>query len=51
MMNRMYGIGLACVMFVLGCVTASPASAADREKLLSEPGVYGTFAAFRIETD
>ncbi|MDO9120106.1 MAG: chlorite dismutase family protein [Nitrospira sp.] len=49
MMNRLCGIGLACVMFLLGCVTA--ASASDRDKLLSEPGVYGTFAAFRIETD
>jgi len=27
------------------------ASAVDREKLLTEPGVYGTFAAFRIEAD
>ncbi|MDP3091781.1 MAG: chlorite dismutase family protein [Nitrospira sp.] len=52
MMNRLCGAGLACVMFLLGCVIASPASAAaDRDKLLSEPGVYGTFAAFRIETD
>lgn len=51
MMKRMCRIGLACGMVLLGCVTASPASAADRDKLLSEPGVYGTFAAFRIETD
>jgi chlorite dismutase len=30
---------------------AAPASAADPDKLLSEPGVYGTFAAFRIDAD
>jgi chlorite dismutase len=30
---------------------APTASAADREKLLSEPGVYGTFAAFRIDDE
>jgi len=27
------------------------AVAADREKLLADPGVYGTFAAFRLDTD
>ena len=27
------------------------ASAADRDKLLSEPGVYGTFAAFSLDAD
>jgi chlorite dismutase len=27
------------------------AGAADRDKLLTEPGVYGTFAAFRIDPD
>ncbi|MCC6140682.1 MAG: chlorite dismutase family protein [Nitrospira sp.] len=51
MTNRLRGIGLACAMFVLGCLAAFPASAADREKLLSEPGVYGTFAAFRIDPE
>ncbi len=29
----------------------SPVEAADRDKLLSEPGVYGTFAAFRLDAD
>lgn len=41
-------------VWVLACCLAGPsaaASAADREKLLSEPGVYGTFAAFRIDSD
>ena len=50
-MNRVRGFGIACALFVLGCVTASTAPAADRDKLLSEPGVYGTFAAFRIDAD
>lgn len=38
---------LACV--VLAIVPA--VEAADRDKLLSEPGVYGTFAAFRLDAD
>lgn len=49
--SLMRQIVTACVLFVLGCVTVSTASAADREKLLSEPGVYGTFAAFRIDPE
>ena len=44
-------VGFTCVVLFLGCVTASTAPAADREKLLSEPGVYGTFAAFRIDPE
>ena len=50
-MTSLRGIGIACVVLLLGCVTASTAPAADREKLLSEPGVYGTFAAFRIDPE
>jgi chlorite dismutase len=50
-MNGLRGIGIACVVFLLGCVTASTAPAADREKLLNDPGVYGTFAAFRIDPE
>jgi len=49
MMNRVRAVGIACLVLVLGCVTAS--LAADREKLLSDPGVYGTFAAFRIDPE
>jgi len=45
------GVVMACVLFALGCVTALPAPAADRDKLLSEPGAYGTFAAFRFDAD
>lgn len=33
----------------LGGLTAVTAQAVDRDKLLSEPGVYGTFAAFRVD--
>ncbi len=42
--------GLLCV-WVLTNGLIEPAFAADREKLLTEPGVYGTFAAFRIEAE
>lgn len=51
MMTRVRKLWMACVLVVCGCVTASVALAADREKLLSEPGVYGTFATFRIDAD
>jgi chlorite dismutase len=34
-----------CLSVPIGAV------AADRDKLLSEPGIYGTFAAFRIDAD
>ncbi|ULA64677.1 MAG: Chlorite dismutase [Nitrospira sp.] len=51
MTNRVRGIGLACAMFLFSCLMAFPALAADRDKLLSEPGVYGTFAAFRIDPE
>lgn len=51
MTNPVRGIGLACAMFLFGCLMAVPVLAADRDKLLSEPGVYGTFAAFRIDPE
>ncbi len=41
---------LLCLMG-LGGWDVPTASAADRDKLLTEPGVYGTFAAFRIDAD
>lgn len=40
---------LFSLMLALGMPVAAPA--ADRDKLLSEPGVYGTFAAFRIDAE
>lgn len=44
------------VVFIALCVilgiSASPAGAAmDRDKLLTDPGVFGTFAVFKIESD
>lgn len=40
------------VVCMLGSVGANAAHAAvDREKLLKEPGVYGTFAVFRMDED
>jgi chlorite dismutase len=45
-MNRK-ALVAGCLMAVL---TAQPAFAAvDREKLLTEPGVYGTFAVFKVD--
>ena len=38
-------IGVSCLSMPMA------ASAADREKLLTDPGVYGTFAAFRLDED
>ena len=38
-------VGLLCLNAPLAAATA------DREKLLSEPGVYSTFATFRIDTE
>jgi chlorite dismutase len=44
---------LVCCVVLVGVVLAIvPAvEAADRDKLLSEPGVYGTFAAFSLDAD
>lgn len=39
------------VLVLVGMVMVPTVEAADREKLLSEPGVYGTFAAFRLDAD
>ena len=40
------------VVLVLVALATGPAvEAADRNKLLSEPGVYGTFAAFSLDGD
>jgi chlorite dismutase len=36
---------------LLMMVTAWPALATDRERLLADPGVYGTFAAFQMDHD
>jgi chlorite dismutase len=39
------------ILCLLTSVAAGSASAADREKLLSEPGVYGTFAVFQMDQE
>jgi chlorite dismutase len=39
------------VLVLVGLVLVSAVEAADREKLLTEPGVYGTFAAFSLDAD
>jgi chlorite dismutase len=40
------------VMLVAVVLAIVPAvEAADRDKLLSDPGIYGTFASFRLDTD
>ncbi|WP_455389758.1 chlorite dismutase family protein [Petrachloros mirabilis] len=44
--------GMMAVVCVLFVAPVSPSFAtADREKLLSSPGVYGTFAAFSLDDD
>ena len=42
---------MTLAVLVLWLVTVPAVKAADRDKLLSEPGVYGTFAAFSLDTD
>ncbi len=43
---------LFLVMSILWLLSPGPARAAlDREKLLSDPGVYGTFAVFQVDED
>ena len=45
-------IGKMTLMFGLLMVAAAwPAQATERDKLLTEPGVYGTFAAFQMDHD
>ncbi len=39
------------VLVLVGLVVVQAVEAADRDKLLSEPGVYGTFASFSLDAD
>ena len=39
------------VLMCVGLAMVLTVEAADRDKLLSEPGVYGTFAAFSLDAD
>ena len=41
-------LALAVMAYLM---SVSAVEAADRDKLLKEPGVYGTFAAFRLDAD
>ncbi|MBM4124853.1 MAG: chlorite dismutase family protein, partial [Nitrospira sp.] len=42
----------AIIFWALSCMFVSTAQAAvDREKLLGDPGVYGTFAVFSVDAD
>ena len=51
-MRSSISILVRVVVLVLVMLAIVPAvEAADRDKLLSEPGVYGTFAAFSLDAD
>jgi chlorite dismutase len=49
-LRRTAGV-LAVVSLLIGVWALPSQAAADRDKLLSEPGVYGTFAAFNLAED
>ncbi len=46
--SRHAGVCVVALCIVLGVWVSASYAAADREKLLSEPGIYGTFAAFSL---
>ena len=48
-MNK--GISILSVWFLTAVLAYSAEAAADREKLLKDPGVYGTFAVFKVDGD
>lgn len=50
-MNPWSVVRMALVIGLLVTATAWPARANERDKLLTEPGVYGTFAAFQMDHD
>jgi chlorite dismutase len=50
-MTRLKVSVLTLLWVTLGTWIALSHAAADREKLLSEPGVYGTFAAFSLDEE
>ncbi|MDK2744874.1 MAG: chlorite dismutase family protein [Nitrospira sp. BO4] len=43
--------GLMLIWLTVGPLLSGVQAAADREKLLSEPGVYGTFAVFALDEE
>jgi chlorite dismutase len=51
-MKRTFAISVCLALALLvGVMSVSAVEAADREKLLSEPGVHGTFASFSLDAD
>jgi chlorite dismutase len=48
-MKRSIAALMSLAVLVLWLVTVPAVKAADRDKLLSEPGVYGTFAAYSLD--
>ncbi|HEY6084624.1 MAG TPA: chlorite dismutase family protein [Nitrospira sp.] len=49
--GRLLAMVCAVIWTMLSLSASSSSAAADRDKLLSEPGVYGTFAAFSVEDE
>lgn len=50
-MNLWSVVKMTLMVGLLMVATAWPAQATERDKLLTEPGVYGTFAAFQMDHD
>ena len=50
-MHRNCILVLVVAVLLVCSVSSVTQAAADREKLLSEPGVYGTFAVFKVDED
>ncbi len=50
-MRRTAVVAIVAIGLLMWCWPGAAEAAADREKLLSEPGVYGTFAVFKVDED
>jgi chlorite dismutase len=50
-MTRSLVIGLICLGLMVGFWLPDTQAAADRDKLLTEPGIYGTFAVFALDEE
>lgn len=44
-------LAIVAIGLLMWCWPGAAHAAVDREKLLSEPGVYGTFAVFKVDED
>ncbi|MDH5741530.1 MAG: chlorite dismutase family protein [Nitrospira sp.] len=51
MMARLHAIALLLLWSLVGSWISPVYAGVDREKLLAEPGIYGTFAAFALDED